>query len=210
MCGHRRALPRFPVADDGYVFGTRHNYAGGGSTNMCLKNVAGAQGGVVQGGQNSNDAVVPLKREHANYNSLPSRNNLLRSRNSWIIPCAKCKYAKSCFAEVGVPECPSGYHKMYTGYMFGGHEGHNANNDRFCIDKNPADNDCEGLNLAGPCCTKLFAPAVAASPLAIPSPSQRVAVDSHSLALLDGRLLSLFFTCQTLRARTGAGTCTQP
>ena len=88
--------------------------------------------------------VVPLRHEHSNYNRLPSRNNLLRSREGWNIPCAKCKYAKSCFNEAGVADCPSGYHKMYTGYMFGGHEGHHGNNDRFCLDKNPTDNDCEG------------------------------------------------------------------
>ena len=57
------------------------------------------------------------------------------------MPCAKCKYAKSCFEEAGVAECPSGYHKMYTGYLFGGHQGHHGNNDRICIDKNPANDD---------------------------------------------------------------------
>ena len=131
------------IADDGIVYGSRHNYNGGGSTNLCLKNAAGDQGGVRQGSQDSNDMVVPLKREHADYNNLPSRNNLLRSRNSYVIPCAKCQYAKSCFEETGVAECPNGYHKMYTGYMFGGHESHRGNNDRICIDKNPASNDCE-------------------------------------------------------------------
>ena len=131
-------------ADIGITYGSRHNYAGGGSTNLCLKNAAGDQGGVRQGGQDSNDMVVPLRHEHANYNNLPSRNNMLKARNGWNIPCAKCKYAKSCFNEAGVAECPSGYHKMYTGYMHGGHEGHHGNNDRFCLDKNPADDACEG------------------------------------------------------------------
>ena len=130
--------------DIGIAYGSRYNYAGGGSNQLCLKNAAGDQGGVRQGGQDSNDMVVPLRHEHANYNNLPSRNNMLKARNGWNIPCAKCKYAKSCFNEVGVAECPSGYHKMYTGYMHGGHEGHHGNNDRFCLDKNPADNDCEG------------------------------------------------------------------
>ena len=58
--------------------------------------------------------VVPIRREHANYNSLPSRNNIFRARDNWVVPCAKCKYAKSYFMESAVPECPSGYHKMYT------------------------------------------------------------------------------------------------
>ena len=138
-----RAVPLVSVADDGVACGSRHNYAGSAGNQMCLKNAAGAQGGVRQGGQNSNDMVVPLRRSHAGYNGLPSRNNLLRSRDDRIIPCAKCKYAKSCFMEAGVAECPSGYHKMYTGYLFGGHQGHHGSNDRICIDKNPADNDCE-------------------------------------------------------------------
>ena len=68
----------------------------------------------------------------------------MRARDNWVLPCAKCKYAKSCFMETGVAECPSGYHKMYTGYLFGGHQGHHGNNDRVCVDKNPANSDCEG------------------------------------------------------------------
>ena len=67
---------------------------------MCLKNAGGAQGGHRQGGQDSNDYIVPLRHSHTDYNNLPSRNNILRSRHDWIIPCAKCKYAKSCFEEV--------------------------------------------------------------------------------------------------------------
>jgi hypothetical protein len=121
----------------GIVYGSRHNDQGGGSTNLCLKNSAGAQGGVVQSHQDSQDYIVPLRRDHANYNRLPSNQNTLRARDNWVIPCAKCAYAKSCFTETGVAECPTGYHKMYTGYMFGGHMGHRGNNDRFCIDKNP-------------------------------------------------------------------------
>ena len=132
------------VADIGIAYGSRHNYNGGGSTNLCLKDAAGDQGGVRQGGHDSNDFVVPIKRDHCNYNNLPSRNNLLRARDNWVLPCAKCKYAKSCFMETGVAECPSGYHKMYTGYLFGGHQGHHGNNDRVCVDKNPANSDCEG------------------------------------------------------------------
>ena len=31
---------------------------------------------------------------------------------------------------------------VHRGYLFGGHEGHSGNNNRFCIDKNLA-NDCE-------------------------------------------------------------------
>ena len=129
------------------MYGSRHNQAGGGSTNLCLKNAGGEHGGVRQGGQDSNDNIVPLRRSHSNYNGLPSRNNLLRSRDNWIIPCAKCKYAKSCFEESGVAECPRGYNMMYTGYLHGGHEGHGGNNDRICIDKNPADNDREVYSL---------------------------------------------------------------
>ena len=157
---------------------------------MCLKNAAGDQGGVRQGGQDSNDMMVPLKRNHANYNGIPSRNNIFRAKDNWITPCAKCKYAKSCFLEVGVAECPSGFHKMYTGYMFGGHETHHGNNDRFCMDKNPANNDCKGLNLAGPCCAKLVAPAVAASPLAIAQPT-RVWLRTHTLSRIPARAAAL-------------------
>ena len=131
------------VADTGIMYGSRHNYNGGGDTNLCLKDAAGDQGGVRQGGQDSNDFVVPVRRDHANYNNLPSRNNILRARDNWIVPCAKCKYAKSCFEEAGVAECPSGYHMMYTGWLFGAHQSHHGNNDRVCIDKNPANNDCE-------------------------------------------------------------------
>ena len=131
------------VADIGIMYGSRHNYNGGGDTNLCLKDAAGDQGGVRQGGQDSNDFVVPVRRDHANYNNLPSRNNILRARDNWIVPCAKCKYAKSCFEEAGVAECPSGYHMMYTGWLFGAHQSHHGNNDRVCIDKNPANNDCE-------------------------------------------------------------------
>ena len=149
-----RALHAACLPDDGIVYGSRYQYSGGGSTNLCLKNAAGDQGGVRQGGQDSNDQIVPLRRSHSGYNGLPSRNNLLRARDNYVIPCAKCKYAKSCFEETGVAECPSGYHKMYTGYTHGGHEGHHGNNNRFCLDKNPQNNDCEGLNLAGPCCAK--------------------------------------------------------
>jgi len=126
---------------DGVTYGTRHQYSGGGGNELCLKNSAGDQGGVRQGGQDSNDMIVPMRLDHTNYNAIPSRNNLIRSRQGWIVPCAKCKYAKSCFEESGVAECPSGYHKMYTGYMFGGHQSHSGNNDRLCIDRNPADND---------------------------------------------------------------------
>jgi len=136
-------LPLASIADDGVTYGTRHQYSGGGSNELCLKNSAGDQGGVRQGGQDSNDMIVPLRQGHSNYNGLPSRNNILRAKESWIIPCAKCKYAKSCFMEAGVAECPTGYHKMYTGYMFAGHQGHSGNNDRICVDKNPADTDCE-------------------------------------------------------------------
>ena len=145
---------RFSVADDGVTAGSRHNYRGGGGNSMCLKNAAGAQGGHRQGGQGSNDMIVPLRISHTEYNQLPSRNNLLRARNNWITPCAKCKYAKSCFEEAGVAECPSGYHKMYTGWLFGGHTGHSGNNNRICVDKNPANNDCEGCpacDVAGLC-----------------------------------------------------------
>ena len=131
------------VADDGIMYGTRHNYNGGGGNQLCLKNAAGDQGGVRQTSHDSNDVVVPVRRDHANYNQLPSRNNIMRARDDWTVPCAKCKYAKSCFMESGVPECPSGYHKMYTGYLHGGHQGQHGNNDRICIDKNPANNDCE-------------------------------------------------------------------
>ena len=87
--------------------------------------------------------MVPMRREHSNYNNLPSRSNIFRAKNGWIIPCAKCKYAKSCFEESGVAECPSGYHKMYTGYLHAGHQGHHGNNNRICVDKNPRDNDCK-------------------------------------------------------------------
>jgi hypothetical protein len=131
---------------DGIAYGSRHNDQGGGSTNMCLKNAAGDQGGQRQGGQDSNDMVVPLRRDHAGYSNLPSRNNLMRSRDGYVIPCAKCQYAKSCFMETGVAVCPNGYHKMYTGYMFGGHSTHRGNNDRFCIDKNPQNNDYTARN----------------------------------------------------------------
>ena len=135
------------------MYGTRHNYNGGGANQLCIKNAAGDQGGVRQGGQDSNDMVVPMRRDHCNYNNLPSRNNIWRAKDNWVIPCAKCKYAKSCFMESAVPECPSGYHKMYTGYLFGGHEGNHGNNNRVCIDRNPADQDCEAtgpLTLAWP------------------------------------------------------------
>ena len=141
------------VADDGIMYGSRHNYNGGGANQLCIKNAAGDQGGVRQGSQDSNDMVVPVRRDHANYNNLPSRSNILRARDNWVVPCAKCKYAKSCFMESAVPECPSGYHKMYTGYLFGGHEGNHGNNNRVCIDRNPADQDCEAtgpLTLAWP------------------------------------------------------------
>ena len=134
---------RLPPSDDGVTYGTRHQYSGGGGNQLCLKNSAGDQGGVRQGGQDSNDMIVPIRMDHTNYNGIPGRNNLMRNRQDYIIPCAKCKYAKSCFEESGVAECPSGYHKMYTGYLFGGHQGHSGNNNRICVDKNPADNDRE-------------------------------------------------------------------
>jgi len=126
---------------DGITYGTRHNYNGGGVTQLCLKNSNGDQGGHRIGGQDSNDNIVPMRREHSDYNGLPSRNNIFRAKNGWIIPCAKCKYAKSCFEESGVAECPTGYHKMYTGYLHGAHQDHHGNNNRICVDKNPADND---------------------------------------------------------------------
>ena len=128
---------------DGITAGSRHNYGGGGGNALCLRNAAGAQGGHRQGGQDSNDYVVPLRRSHANYNQLPSRNNIFRAKDNWIVPCAKCKYAKSCFMEAGVADCPSGYHKMYTGYLYGQHIHHTGSQNRICLDKNPADNDCE-------------------------------------------------------------------
>ena len=68
---------------------------------------------------------------------MPSANNIWRAKDGWIIPCAKCEYRKSCFMESGVAECPTNYHKMYTGYLHAGHQGHHGNNDRICIDKNP-------------------------------------------------------------------------
>ena len=40
---------------------------------MCLKDASGTQGGVQQGGQDSNDFVVPMRREHSNYNSSECR-----------------------------------------------------------------------------------------------------------------------------------------
>lgn len=126
---------------DGMMYGSRHQYAGGSGNQMCLKNAAGDQGGQRQGGHDSNDLFVPVRKDHSNYNNLPSRNNLLKAREGWNIPCAKCKYAKSCFMEVGVAQCPSGYHKMYTGYLHGQHISHHGNNNRICLDKNPADND---------------------------------------------------------------------
>jgi len=46
---------------------------GGGSTLLCLKDASGTQGGVQQGGQDSNDFVVPMRREHSNYNSSECR-----------------------------------------------------------------------------------------------------------------------------------------
>ena len=49
------------------IFGTADN--GGGSTILCLKDASGTGGGVNQGGQDSNDFVVPMRREHANYNN---------------------------------------------------------------------------------------------------------------------------------------------
>jgi hypothetical protein len=126
---------------DGITYGTRHNYNGGGGNQLCLKNANGDQGGQRQGGEDSNDMMVPMRREHSNYNNLPSRRNIFRAKDGWIIPCAKCKYAKSCFEESGVAECPTGYHKMYTGYLHAGHQGHHGNNNRICVDKNPADSD---------------------------------------------------------------------
>ena len=133
-----------PTADDGMMYGSRHQYSGGSSNQFCLKNAAGDQGGVRQGGQDSNDLMVPVRKEHSGYNGIPSSlNNILRSRDGYNIPCAKCKYAKSCFMEVGVAECPSGYHKMYTGYVHGQHISHRGNQNRICLDKNPVSDTCE-------------------------------------------------------------------
>ena len=72
---------------------------------------------------------------------MPSNQNIFKARDGWIIPCAKCEYAKSCFMESGVADCPRSYHKMYTGYLHAGHQGHHGNNDRICIDKNPDSSD---------------------------------------------------------------------
>ena len=148
---------------------------------MCLKNAAGAQGGVRQSHQDSNDMIVPLRRSHAGYNQIPSRNNIFRAKDNWIIPCAKCKYAKSCFEEAGVAECPSGFHKMYTGYLFGGHQSHSGNNNRICIDKNPANDDCEGCPacVTWPGCAVLREVGCACGRCFASCPAN-VCVDSHS------------------------------
>ena len=37
---------------------------GGGGNQLCLKDVPGTGGGVQQGGHDSNDFVVPTRREH--------------------------------------------------------------------------------------------------------------------------------------------------
>jgi hypothetical protein len=126
---------------DGMMYGSRHQYSGGSPNQFCLKNAAGDQGGVRQGGHDSNDLMVPVRKEHSNYNSMPSLGNQWRQRDGYNIPCAKCKYAKSCFMEVGVAVCPSGYFKMYTGYLHGQHISHSGGQNRICLDKNPASGD---------------------------------------------------------------------
>jgi hypothetical protein len=125
---------------DGVMYGSRHNRQSS-ANQLCLKNAAGAQGGVNQGGRESNDVLVPIRKEHSNYNQMPSAGNVWRSREGYVIPCSKCKYHKSCFMETGVAGCPSGYHQMYTGYMHGEHDGHPGNNLRVCLDKNPTSAD---------------------------------------------------------------------
>jgi hypothetical protein len=121
---------------NGVMYGSRHNQRGS-ANNQCLKDANGAQGGHQQDGRESNDILVPLRKEHSNYNSLPSLNNVFRQRDGYNIPCAKCKYHKSCFLEVGVAGCPANYHQMYTGWMHGQHQSHHGNTDRVCLDKNP-------------------------------------------------------------------------
>jgi len=112
---------------EGWMHGTQHNNAGGGTKNLCLIDASGNQGGQNSGGWH--DGVRPVRIESTSQTSI-------RGVESKIIPCAKCFVETHCYDEVGLDGCKmEGYSPMYKGWMFGAYHGHHGNNERQCIEK---------------------------------------------------------------------------
>lgn len=115
----------------GYLWGSGHNYQGGGNQNLCLQDSGGAHGGTIRNGWDPRDRMIPLRAESGHY---ACENCVLRRREGYTVPCAKCVTEAQCYVDQGEANCPTGWSSMYKGYLFGGYRHHHGNNERTCID----------------------------------------------------------------------------
>lgn len=122
----------------GYLWGSGHNYQGGGNQNLCLQNSGGAHGGTIRNGWDPRDRIIPLRAESGHY---ACENCVLRQRQGYTVPCAKCVVESQCYLDYGEAGCPNGWGAMYSGYLFGAYRHHHGNNERTCIDKDGPTSD---------------------------------------------------------------------
>merc|ERR1712146_376223 len=96
-----------------------------------MRNSPGNNGGVGTGNDGI-DHLYPLRLD--NCAGTPG----IENRCGYTIVCSLCQYkGKHCYMEAGNAECgATGYEKVYTGFLYGAHHGHNGQHSRICITRN--------------------------------------------------------------------------
>eukprot|EP00043_Microstomoeca_roanoka_P017430 m.181663 g.181663 ORF g.181663 m.181663 type:complete len:487 (-) comp16632_c1_seq1:338-1798(-) len=105
----------------GVTYGAHHGHNGAAGT-VCVPE--GPNGGT-ETGTSSLDLLYPLSLDYTHGTSLIAYRT---------IRCARCFATKrNCFRMEGRPTCPSGFVRMYEGYLAGSHYTHAARSGRICI-----------------------------------------------------------------------------